>query len=429
VIDENVNQTAEPSAKRTLLRLQLTTINKQPRKNNMKSLKLLMAGLLGLCSTGIVRAQTVIHITGSTAFRNATVTAITHILKPGFTYGYAGTSFTGANQHIFTGTTISNNIPVIIKTSWSGAVGGMQTVSQQLPISTWLTNTTPQSTTGTPSAPAVYDPPAVPDVGMDDGVQATTPFPTPALLAQNVGAVCFKWVRNVGSPLTLTNMTPFLAQALWQNGSLPLALFTGLNSDETTLVFALGRDPDSGTRKTAFAESGIGVFNTVIQYAPTNSSGNIVDRNNAGPITGQKPWPAETVNGIFFDIGNGGYSSGGDVAAALKTSGSLAGVGGYYLSYLGLSDANTAIAGGASEMTWNGIPFSDAAVQEGHYTFWAYEQLCYRNNYGTVDANGKTVADLLATQIKTVDGALAGELLSTMHCTRAVEGGVVTPNY
>jgi hypothetical protein len=374
-------------------------------------------------------AQTVIHMTGSTAFRNATVTAITNILQPGFTFAYTGASFTGANQHIFTGSTITGNIPVIIKTSWSGAVGGQQTVSQQLPISTWLTNSTPQSPGGTANSPANFDPPAVPEVAMDDGIQATSPFPTPVLTATSVGVVAFKWVRNVGSPASLTNMTPFLAQALWKNGSLPLALFTGLASDETNTVYAIGRDPDSGTRKTAFAESGIGVFNTVLQYAPTNAAGIIVDRTGpgAGPIVGQKPWPPITVNGIFFDTGNGGYASGGDVAQALKTAHPAFNV--IYISYLGISDAASAISGGAVEMTWNSVPFSDNAVREGQYTFWAYEQLSYRSDYGTVNANGKTVADQLAARITAVEAALAGELLSTMHAERSVEGGVVTPNY
>ena len=388
-----------------------------------------MAGLLALTATSVVRAQTVIHITGSTAFRNATVTAITHILKPGFTYGYSGTSFTGANQAIFTGSTITNNIPVIIKTSWSGSVAGVQTVSQKLPISTWLTNTTPQSTTGTPSAPASYDPPTIPDVAMSDGVQATTPFPTPVLTAQNVGVVNFKWVRNNGAPAALTNLTQNLAQTLWLNGSLPLALFTGSPTDEGSLVFALGRDPDSGTRKTAFAESGIGVFSAVVQYYPTNASGAVISRTAAGPITGHKLVPAQTINGIFFDVGQGGYASGGDVAAAMGATGSQAAIGGFYLSYLGIADATKAIASGAAELTWNGVAFSDTAVQEGQYTFWAYEQLDYRGDYGAVDANGKTVADLLGAQIKNVDAALAGELLSTMRVTRPVEGGLIANTY
>jgi hypothetical protein len=393
----------------------------------MKLKKTLMAGLLALLVAANADAQTVVHLTGSTAFRSATVTAITHILQPGFTYGYSGTSFTGANQAIFTGTTISNNIPVIIKTSWSGTVGGVQTVSQQIPITTWLTNTTPQSTSGTPSAPAVYDPPAVPEIAMSDGVQANTPYSTPVLIAQNVGVVPFKWVASKGAPAGLTNIDPGKASALWLNGSLPLALFTGLTNDETNLVFAIGRDADSGTRKTALSECGLGSFSSVVQYYPTNSSGAVISRSAAGPVTGQKLVPAQTINGIFFDIGQGGYASGGDLAVAMQQS--TAAIGGYYLTYLGFADAATALNGGAVELTWNGVRYSDAAIQEGQYTFWAFEQLDYRSNYGTVDANGKTVADLLATQIKNVDAVIAGELISTMKVTRAVEGGTITPTY
>src|SRR5262245_32968454 len=191
----------------------------------MKVLKTMMAGLLAVAAAGAANAQTVVHITGSSAFRSAVHTALTNILAPGFTFAYTGTSFTGANQAIFTGTTVTSaqipvGIPVIIKTSWSGSVAGVQTVSQSLPVSTWLTNTTAQSAGGTSSAPAVFDPPTVPEVCMQDGIQATTPFTSPVLTATNVGAVTFKWVRNLGSPSSLTNVTPFLAQALWANGNL-----------------------------------------------------------------------------------------------------------------------------------------------------------------------------------------------------------------
>src|SRR5208337_987809 len=102
--------------------------------------------------------------TGSTAFRSAVHTAITQILQPGFTYAYTGTSFGGASQAIFTGTAITNNISVVIKTSWSGSLAGIETVSQAhaSTVSTFLTNTTSQSTGGTPNAPGVYDPAVIP---------------------------------------------------------------------------------------------------------------------------------------------------------------------------------------------------------------------------------------------------------------------------
>jgi hypothetical protein len=396
----------------------------------MKAPKVLFASLLALSTAGVAQAQTVIHITGSTAFRNATVSAITNILQPGFTFAYSGTSFTGANQAIFTGTAITNGISVIIKTSWSGAAGGVQTVVQQLPIATWLTNTTAQSTGGTPSAPAVYDPPAPPEVSMDDGIQATTPLPntsSPVLTVQNVGAVTFKFIKNVGAPAGLTNMTPLMAQALWANGSLPLSMWTGNTNDASTIVYATGRDPDSGTRKVTFLETGIQNYvtgvtpSTVLQYEPTNASG-VVNRANPGAITGQTPWPVDTVDGVEFALGDAGYSSGGDLAQAMKTSSPF-----IYVTYLGLSDSATAITGGATALAWNGIEYTDAAIQNGQYTFWAYEQLGYLPTYGTTSANGKAVADSLAQEIINVDAALAGELLSTMNVTRTQEGGPVTP--
>src|SRR5665213_930809 len=397
----------------------------------MKPPKILIAGLLALSTLGVTQAQTTIHITGSTAFRNAAVAGITNILKPGFSYGYVGASFSGANQQIFVGIAVTNSIPVVIKTSWSGAAGGVQTVVQQYPIATWLTNIpaylspTGVSITSSP----IYDPPTPPDAGFDDGIQATTPLPncqSPVLSVQNLGAVTFQFVKNVGAPAGLTNMTPLLAQALWANGSLPLSMWTG-NANDTTLVYPIGRDADSGTRKTTFLETGIQNFvtgvtpTTVLQYEPLNASGQ-VNRNNTGAITSQVAWPAKIVDGVSFDVGDGGYSSGGDLAQVLKTTSPFV-----YVSYLGLGDATTALAGGAASISWNGIPYSDAAIENGQYTFWAFEQLGYLPTYGTTSANGKAVVDSLAQEIISVGAANGGELLSTMHVTRTQEGGPVTP--
>jgi hypothetical protein len=403
----------------------------------MKAPKILLAGLLALSSAGIAPAQTVVHITGSTAFRNATVAGIVNILKPGFTYGYVGSSFSGANQQIFNGTavTASGNIPCLIKTSWTGAAGGIQTVVQQDNISTWLTNIPSyESVSGVsiPSSPTPsYDPPTPPDVSMDDGIQATTPLPnctSPVLTVQNVGAVTFQFVKNVGAPAGLTNMTPLLAQALWANGSLPLSMWTGKPTD-TSLVYATGRDPDSGTRKVTFLETGIQNYvtgvtpSTVLQYEPTNGSGQ-VNRNNTGTITGVTPWPVDTVDGVTFDVGDAGYSSGGDLAQAMKTATSPSLT---FVTYLGLADATTAITGGATSLTWNGVAYSDAGIENGQYTFWAYEQLGYLPTYGTTSANGKAVADALAQNIINIVANQGGEFLSTMNVTRSQEGAPVTP--
>jgi hypothetical protein len=400
----------------------------------MKAPKILFASLLGLLTGGVAQAQTVVHITGSTAFRAAVHTAITNILAPGFVFGYSGTSFTGASQAIFTGTAITNSISVVIKTSWSGSLAGIETVSQAVPstVGTFLSNSTPQSTGGTPSAAAVYDPPVIPEVAMSDGFQATSQYPSPVLQATTVGAVTFKFLKNFGAPADLTNMTPLLAQALWENGSLPLSLFSSNPGDSNTIVYAVGRDPDSGTRKTAFLETGVQTFVSaltpaiVLQYQPTNGSGE-VNKANPAAITGQQPWPAETVDNIPFVTGDAGYSSGGDLAWAMRATSPF-----IYVTYLGLSDSSTAETasgggGDATELTYNGIPYSNVAVQNGQYTFWTYEQMDYLPTYATTDANGKAVADSIAAEITTNTAALVGELLSTMNVTRSQEGGPVTP--
>jgi hypothetical protein len=401
----------------------------------MKSPKILFASLLALATAGVAQAQTVVHITGSTAFRSAVHTAITDILEPGFTYAYSGTSFTGASQAIFTGNAITNGISVIIKTSWSGSLAGIETVSQAVPstVGTFLTNTTAQSTGGTPSAPAVYDPPLIPELCMSDGFQFTSQYPSPVLAAQTVGIVPFNFICNPTAPATLTNLTPLLAQALWENGSLPLSMFSGDTNDANTIVYALGRDPDSGTRKTAFLETGVQTFVNsltpaiVLQYEPTNASGAVVNKANFTAITGLTTWPAETVDNINFPAGDAGYSSGGDLAYAMKAASPF-----IQVAYLGLSDSATAEtstggSGVARPLSYNGVMYSPGAVQNGQYTYWTYEQLDYLPSYGTTDANGKAVADSLAQNILTNIPVSVGVILSSMNVVREQEGGPVTP--
>jgi hypothetical protein len=412
----------------------------------MKAPKILAAGLLAFFMAGVSNAQTIVHITGSTAFRAGVHQAIQDILDPGqslsIAYVNSGSSgLPGASAAIFKGSLYSSNGggPVIIKTYWSGSVGGVQSVSQQLALSSaWLTNATAGTQAGANVyGSAVYDPPTVPDVCMSDVFQASTPFPTPKLTEQIVGVVPFKWVRNNGSPSTLSNMAPQLAIALYGgSGKLPLALFTGLNSDEGTNVYALGRNADSGTRMTAFAETGVGPFSTVQQYYPLDN-GTIIKSGTGTTITGQELVPVDTVNGITYPVGNSGYNGGGDLAAALKATGSATAtnVNGFYVAYLGLSDAYTAESGGATDLAYNGVTYSTNAVQEGHYTFWGYEHLDYTTGYSNP---GKAVANLIANKLYYQDADIipstgnpvaAGIRTIYMNVERSTDGGAIFNNY
>ena len=398
----------------------------------MKLLPTILAGAIALGFVTTASADTVLRLTGSTAFRAQTHKAIINILNGGTVQAAferissgapsaTATTLSGSDRAVFIGT-ISGHPElgtVTVKTSWSGSTGGIQTVSNSIaigfmpdvPSATAVATVSGGSATG---GTQVLDAniSEIPLAGMADTFQGSTPFTTNPLTYQTVGVIGFKWVASKGAPTGLNNITPQLAQALWGNGTLPLALFTGSSADEGTLVYATGRDPDSGTRATAFAESGIGVFSVVTQYKPTISS---------GAVTAWAPYPQQTVNGITFPIGQGGEASGSSLINNVSATAS-AGVG-FGIGYMSTNDAATAIANGAKELTYNGVPYSLTAVQSGQYTFWCYEHVTYRN---TLSGDPKTVADLMANQILTTDSPV---LLSTMKCTRPTDGGQVTPNY
>jgi hypothetical protein len=208
-----------------------------------------------------------------------------------------------------------------------------------------------------------------------------------------------------------------------------LAMFTGNNADETFSVYASGRDPDSGTRLTTMAETGLGAQATVKQYQPQDVN-NIIITTSGGTIDHFAAWPAETVNGIPISIFNGGYPSGGQLAAAM---GNNTPANTTVITYLGTNDANgTAIPAGAVELSYcgqflGGTTGTDynlvTALTEGKYTFWGYEHLYYRSGTGGVV---QTTADTVANQLLTTDAVVR---LSSMHVSRTSDGGKITQNY
>jgi hypothetical protein len=385
----------------------------------MKTLKqIAIAAMLGLAIHSEALAQEKLYITGSTAFRAQTHTAITNILSPGFVYAYSGTTASSATKAIYSGTLIANSQPVIIKTSWSGSTLGMKAVSAGV-LTDFLTDATTMTTGGTASATTTGDS-VNPDAGMADSFQNATKFTTPTLVFQQIGILPFKWIANEGaSAAGITNMTSFLAAPLYGNGSLPLSFWSGNAGDVGTLVYAYGRDEGSGTRTVAFAESGVGSNAIVTQYKLTASG---------DTIASAVPYPPTAISGLGTTLlGNGGESSGGTVATNMgKTSAAVSVNGGtaaqaYFVAYVGETDANTAIAAGATELTWNGVPFSLDNIKNGKYTFWSYQHVTYKSD---IAAGKKAIADALAVRIRDFDSPI---LVSDMNVTRTADGGTVTP--
>ncbi len=400
--------------------------------------KLFVAGLsLAAIAGAYAQSSTTIRITGSTAFRAAAIVGIEDILNPGFLYGYQGTTVTKASQAVFQGTTKVGSNPVIIQCSWTGSVGGVQTLAQQSPVLTsalWLSAVPANlSATGVQNLNSgnIYDAPATADVTMSDSFQGSTMFIGGSnyltLVDTKVGIVPFVWAKGLSSDTTVnaslghvTNITPLQAKAMLGSGVLPMSLLTGTASDSSIDVLAVGRDEDSGTRLDAFAETGFGIFALPNQYQPTIAG---------GAITGIALYPANTVDGLSFPIGHSGYSSGGTLATTLNTpvaSGTTDTFGSKFalIGYFGTSDA-AGVNSGNNNLMYNGVAYSATAVQEGQYTFWSYEHLMYRP---TLSGTAKTVADQLAQQILTADAVQAGLLISSMHVSRTVEGGVITHN-
>ncbi len=447
----------------------------------MKVHQILALGAAALFGISSAKADTVIHITGSTAFRGATVTAITNVLggaaavKSAFQTS-SGASATASGRCVIQGSVAS--IPaagvVTVKCSWSGSTGGIKTVVQNIDVTTWMSITN-LGAAGSPNGLAdgaisysldtgtfSGETPKA-DVCMMDSSQAATGFTSTLLTETRVGVIPFEFIANNYSPGAdpgITNMTSLLYQAIASGGA-PLSQFSGLAADSGIAVYAVGRDFDSGTRLSVMAETGVGVFGSV-QHVQAVASGAL--GANGSSITTLQLYPAETVLGQSFPIGNSGYPSGGTLADFLATpgtqtanttsgvpAGQVLGFGpGHCIGYVGRADAvratrKTNIATNtARRLKWNGLQiwndpvaangtpasYNDNLITEGLYQLWEYEYLGYRASLASTNANGKAVADAIATRIINVDAAGSGNgiALSAMHVSKAVEGGIIVHN-
>src|SRR5262249_18026948 len=427
----------------------------------MKTSKTLILSALALACAATLNAQTTkLYITGSTAYRSAVHTAITAIFDTTpnpVQFGFTGSTLGGANQAIFQGTIAT--VPTNVYTSWSGSEAGIQTVADATQNVNFLPDGTPVSVSpGTANATAGTDP-HHPLAAMSDTFQSTSQYNgvfrgvTYASLTESpgstaghgspVGIVPFKWCASAGA--TITNITPQLVRLLYPSGKAPLAVFTGLTADETKPAVAMGRNPDSGTRLTTFAETGYGALSGVHQYQPQDTTGALV-KATTGTISKFAPWPAETINGVPVAVFNSGFSSGGDLSKAMRAvttdpvtiiSTSYPAANVTRVAYLGTSDADSNLLNAGSpnpgvELSYNGVLLGNVggnyntvtALTEGSYTFWGFEHLLY--NGSTIPAAEQTVADKLATQLHDVNAVV---LLSNMKVTRSTDGATVTNIY
>jgi hypothetical protein len=249
-----------------------------------------------------------------------------------------------------------------------------------------------------------------------------------------VGIVPFKFIASPGAGAAgLTNMTNQLFRAMLTNGTQPLSLFTGLTSDAGTTVYVTGRNPDSGTRVTAYTETGFGIVNIPTQYQP-QTAGNAEIDTAGGTIDHFAQWPRDTVNTIVFATGQSGYNSGGNLS---KGTNNTPPANTLLISYAGTNDCDPQISPGTggkllTELSYNGQTLggvggnynTNAALIQGKYSFWGYEHLYY--NASLVGTASQTFADAVALDLQNNNAVV---FRASMNANRPgfVDGGTIVP--
>lgn len=394
----------------------------------MKTKTSLIATALTLALFGSANADTyIVDINGSTAGRAGVHNAVYALLSTAPYTGISGAYVTGtgitglsdAKYGLYKATYNAGADTLIVRTSFLGSAEGVRVVADAPQLAAAYMNPS-VSTAALPAVTSSGQSQAsgtligasaetVTELGFSDVFQTSTIYQTNIFgdiggEEVNVGIIPFKYFRNRGATKP-TNITSIAAKALWTgNGAMKLSVFTGDPADATSTVYATGRNASSGSRITFQAEMGIGVFKSTSQYT--------------GVLTG--------TNTAITAAGNGGHSSGIDVANTLSGVNTTF-AGQPIISYLGASDWDTAVAGSATECTYNGVPYSVAAVQNGSYTFWGYLHMFK----GDLSAKPEAEAfyDALKAKMLADPGISVGLLKddTAMKVKRSSDGGRVFP--
>ena len=456
-------------------------------KTTLKTIAL--AGLLATGVTGLASAAnpiTVVHIAGAPAYRQDTIAAINYFIAH-LPAGSGSAGETGAYNSVLVpslGAVDPANAPyeqwyitnyagsgtdVVISVALTGSAAGVESVAsgstalaQKFIPDANSTAALIGSPNNTGTSTFANSEKHVPDFALSDTFQNTTPyngtqsletgtntfttFSFSALTSKTLAIEPYVWVGSPGlAARGVTNITTAQAQNLYENGALPLSFFTGNSADQNTTVYGLTRDPGSGSRLIALAETGIGVTTTITTYQP--SVGGSVADPLGDYVTGTfnpasiPEYPAGTIasTGLYDgNAGDTGYAKFGTgdntslLAAITSTQSGVAspytGQSAYFITYFNPTDAAEAVTyGHASQLTYNGVAYTPANVAQGLYTFWSYEQAQYVNatlNQSS-EATAKSVLNALAADWANATLS-TGLQLSNIPVSRSVDGGTVS---
>ena len=367
--------------------------------NYSKAIALAVAGLGFATAT---QAQVTIKLTGSTAFRAETFNSIVALYGGNLTTKTPANATTSSSTVTYVGTipALYGGQTVTLKTAFSGSVEGIvNLVGAANPAGV----TQPTYLNADGSTDSVTDA----DFALSDVYQNTTDY-NDGLYASlddtQVGVVCFAWTKGVTAPAGISNISHQQAQQLFASGSIAQSFFTG-NLADTSSVYLAGRYKLSGTRLTYQADCGYGANADATLYKLDGSHNPVLD------LVGQ--------------------TGGGNVKTILNDAAAT----GAFIGTLGTSDSG-GVNGGANRLTYNGVAFSKAAVQNGQYSLWGYQHLLARpgtSNTKLTLVKGNSDADPIKSNglAKAIDTALSTSLnnvqLSTMHVARNGDGAPISP--
>ena len=448
----------------------------------MKHTKSILMAAAAALSIASASAQTVIYITGATAFRSAANNTLYSL----YSNNLYATSATNANNSgalalYFTNCPLTNGQRADIAVTWTGSEGGMRSVASgtnniQVPFYdfTKISNGASANAFSTASPPylqvttpnttdmvaGTYTTMAKGMIGFSDSFQSSSRFMNGpragdgrryvALNMQQVGVVPYSWVASRGwtNNFPDRNITYFNAFQALEVGETAGSSYSGRTNDSTIKIFTVGRNIDSGTRVITLANLRYGVTRDVKQFQCFQSG---------GTITNMTWWPVRSINGITTGLGGGGENSGGvvgDYMTNVITSSTLIttetpddiitpGNTNYLIGYVSVADISSARRNaGLTPLKYNGVEgrchdsstFTalDAGytnIISGSYPFWGYEFVSFDNSSAT--ANVRSLANDLVTRIKSfpsTSSIIAPNInLNDMRVRRTLDGGILLP--
>jgi hypothetical protein len=249
-----------------------------------------------------------------------------------------------------------------------------------------------------------------------------------------VGIVSFVWTAgHQVAALPYTNMTQQNAAALVKLGAIPYGQLSG-NGDLSNYAFIVSRNEDSGTRIDSNAEAQTGFGQPVTTYtfnfsgSTTSYVDNTITIQTGGAATATVTggfkwlgtWPLNTVPSCSWAAsGHSGYLGGGDVANVLKSTGDTTSTfttgkpAGFtngvshaaLIGSLGTADQANSVG---TRLTYNGIPFSVANIQNGTYTLWDFEHFYIRGSAPILGGDSLQACNDLADEVTGTDAPTNG---------------------